>query len=529
MKSENVFLRSDILVEPLFNQWYAWPNLIPPASAAMYTANAHLRIMRSFVSAPQIHRSALKNPAMRGGPFINHEASRSPEIKALLEETTQQQAHMLKLAEAIKQLDEILMNEAKGDSLETIYAKVPDILKGYVELVYDLHNNPSMRLIEGLLYTSKYYDVGSQSLSLSHLTGDDRSFVFSTPRLRDDQHLVLKVPFSYGGLDELFKMKYAPGSYERISDVLGMNSERDDLFSSFFTEEEAAACSRYEGEQVRIRYFGHACILIESKAVSILCDPVISYKNTENVKRFVHTDLPPQIDYVLITHNHQDHVMFETLIQLRHKIRNIIVPKNSGGNLADPSLKLILRHTGFTNVYDLDEMETISLENGHITGLPFFGEHGDLNVRTKMAYLVNLEGKSMIMAADSNNLEPRLYEHIHEIIGDLDILFLGMECDGAPMSWLYGPLLTQALDRKHDQSRRLNGSTYERGIAMVNILKPTQVFIYAMGQEPWLTFLTSIRYTDESRPIIDSGKLVADCQRRGVPAEMLYIQREILL
>ncbi len=36
--------------------------------------------------------------------------------------------------------------------------------------------------------------------------------------------------------------------------------------------------------------------------------------------------------------------------------------------------------------------------------------------------------------------------------------------------------------------------------------------MYAMGQEPWLTFLTSIQYTEQSRPIVDSNKLVVDCR-----------------
>lgn len=31
-------------------------------------------------------------------------------------------------------------------------------------------------------------------------------------------------------------------------------------------------------------------------------------------------------------------------------------------------------------------------------------------------------------------------------------------------------------------------------------------------QEPWLKYLTSIQYTDESHPIVESNKLVASCQ-----------------
>jgi hypothetical protein len=221
--------------------------------------------------------------------------------------------------------------------------------------------------------------------------------------------------------------------------------------------------------------------------------------------------------------------MFETLLQLRHKIKNVIVPKNNGGGLADPSLKLVLRNIGFTNVSELDEMETIEVEGGGITGLPFLGEHADLNIRTKIAHLVNLNGRSILCAADSNNIEPKLYEHIHRLIGNVDVMFLGMECDGGPLSWLYGPLLTKPLARKLDQSRRLNGSDYDRGFDIVNRLSPKQVYVYAMGQEPWLTYLTSIQYTEESRPIVDSNRLVEECRGRTIGSERLFGTKELFL
>jgi hypothetical protein len=50
-----------------------------------------------------------------------------------------------------------------------------------------------------------------------------------------------------------------------------------------------------------------------------------------------------------------------------------------------------------------------------------------------------------------------------------------------------------------------------------------------MGQEPWLTYLTSIQYTCESRPIVESDKLVEACSGRGLVAERLFGQKEILL
>jgi L-ascorbate metabolism protein UlaG (beta-lactamase superfamily) len=529
MSSRNVYFKQNILVEPLFNRWYAWANLIPPASAAMYIANSHLKIMESFVASPQVHIAALKNPAMLGGPFINYDASKVGEIKGMIERTKKEQPHILEFAKAIKTLDDMLQTEANGFSLEALYPEVPDVLKGYVELVYDLHNNPSIRFMDGLLYRSKYYDPGMQSVSLSQCESDDRSFVFSTPRLESEGRLFLDVPFNHEGLDELFRMKFVPQPYEYIKEALNVRNGGGELFSSFFTEEPPKPQTKYDGEQVRIRYFGHACILIETKDVSILCDPVISYKDHLGIDRYIHADLPETIDYVLITHNHQDHIMFETLLQLRHKIKHLVVPKSSSANRVDPSVKLILQTIGFKNAIDIEELESIDIPGGKIVGLPFLGEHADLNVMTKLAYHVSLKGKSMVLAADSNNLEPRLYEHLRELFAEVDMLFLGMECDGAPMSWLYGPLFTTPIIRKDDQSRRLNGSTYEKGIAIVNILQPKHAYVYAMGQEPWLKFLTSIQYTDESRPIVESNKLVNECQSRGIAAERLYVRKEIFL
>jgi L-ascorbate metabolism protein UlaG (beta-lactamase superfamily) len=529
MSNKKLYFKQNILAEPLFNQWYAWPYLIPPASAAMYIANSHVKIMESFVNAPLAHVSALKNPAMRGGPFIDYGPQKATEIKALLDKTVKEQSDMIEFAAGVLKLDQLLATEAQGFSMEAHYQKVPDVLKGYVELVYSLNDNPSIRFLDGLLYKSKLYKTSSQSIALSEINTDWRSFVFSTPRLEHDGWLSLSTPFASEGLDELFKMKSAPQSLDYIKEWLPVEKSMESLFDSFFTEEEPPKPAPFTEDGVRIRYLGHACLLIETKDVSLLIDPVVSYKFQNEIERCTFADLPANIDYALVTHNHQDHVMFETLLQLRHKIRNVIVPRSSGADRVDPSLKLILQTIGFRNVCEIDEMEQVSIPGGFIMGCPFLGEHADLNVRTKLAYYVNLLGRSFVMAADSNNLESQLYKHLHEIVGDIDILFIGMECDGAPMSWLYGPLLTRPVVRKNDQSRRFDGSTYEKGIAIVDILKPKQVYVYAMGQEPWCSFLTSIQYTDESRPIVESNKLVAECTRRGIASERLYLHKELLL
>jgi hypothetical protein len=80
-----------------------------------------------------------------------------------------------------------------------------------------------------------------------------------------------------------------------------------------------------------------------------------------------------------------------------------------------------------------------------------------------------------------------------------------------------------------DQSRRLAGSNYERAMAIVNQLNCKEVYVYAMGQEPWLNYVMSIKYTEKSNPIIQSDRLIESCRARGIVAERLFGEKEILL
>jgi L-ascorbate metabolism protein UlaG (beta-lactamase superfamily) len=529
MKNELLYLRPNIQVEPLFDYWYAWSHLIPPATAARNLTERHFKIMDSYINAPQVHANAVKNPKLLGGPFVDYGGKRVDEIRALRNQTKQMRPHLIELSEAITALDELLRTQAKGFSLQPLYQMVPNILKGYVELVYDLNHNPSFRVIEPLLYRSRYYDRNAQSLMFSVLTGDDRPFVLSTPRLESDSLFHLRVPFDDEVVDELFQLKSIPRPWGEIKEMLKVRGESEQLVYSFLTSEPPPSYLPYQGRGIRWRYFGHACILLETPNMNMLFDPVLSYTYESDVSRYTYQDLPDSIDYVVITHNHQDHVLFETLLQIRHKVKNIVVPASSGGFLQDPSLKLILKNIGCKNVIELDQMESLELKNSSITALPFLGEHSDLNIRCKAAHLVRIGKRSLLFAADSCNIEPRLYEHLHQAIGDVDAIFLGMECDGAPLSWLYGPLLTKKIERAMDESRRLAGSNFDQAIDIVRRFNNKEAYVYAMGQEPWLGHIMSLKYTEQSRPIIESNRLIQECSARGICAERLFGEKEILI
>jgi L-ascorbate metabolism protein UlaG (beta-lactamase superfamily) len=529
MQNDLFYLRSNVMVEPLVDGWYAWAHLIPPGTAARNLTERHLKIMDSYLESPETHAAAVKNPALLGGPFMDFDGERVEDVRRLRDQTLAKRARLVQLSKAIEKLDAMLREKANGFSLEALYSEIPAELQGYVELVYDLNNHPSFRIIEPLLYKSPFYDESMQSLMLSEVSGDDRPFVLSTPRLDKGSSVQLEVPFHSCQIDKLFELKYKPASFSAIREMLALPPEDEQRFRAFLTTETPKPYQKYDGPAARWRYFGHACILLESAGVSVLLDPVLSYTYETDISRYTYEDLPPVIDYVLITHNHQDHILFETLLQLRNRIRHIVVPRNSGGSLQDPSLRLLLQHCGFRNVIEVAEMEQIPVDRGSITALPFLGEHGDLNVQTKAAWHLELNGHKLIFAADSCNISPKMYEHVHELIGDVDVLFVGMECNGAPMSWIYGPLLTSRIERQKDHSRRLAGSDFERARAIVDQFHCTEVYVYAMGQEPWLNYVMSVKYTETSKPIVESNKLLNYCQERGIIAERLYGEKEILL
>ena len=266
MTSNELYLKPNALIEPLVNQWYAWPLLVTPHTYAMILANLHNKIMQSYIQSPVMHANAVKNPKMIGGPFIDLPGNQTAIVKGLMEKTAAEQKDLLALAEAIKSLEATLQNEAKGNSLLPLYDKLPEALKGYVELGYDLNNNPSIRYIERMLYRSKFYKRSSQAIRLSIANQDHRSFALSTPRFPDANNIHYQIPFDSEAIDRLFSMKTTPRPIDYVSDFIPDDAEQRAFFMSLFTETPPARrgsdrATLAEG-QVRVKYFGHAVLLV---------------------------------------------------------------------------------------------------------------------------------------------------------------------------------------------------------------------------------------------------------------------------
>src|SRR5215475_2882707 len=122
MKAQKLYLKPNVLMEPLVDRWYAWAHLIPPATAARNISHRHLRIMDSYISSPESHAAAVKNPAMLGGPFMDYAGDKTDEVAALRDGTKRERADLLVLSQAISDLDNILATKGTGYSLESLYS-----------------------------------------------------------------------------------------------------------------------------------------------------------------------------------------------------------------------------------------------------------------------------------------------------------------------------------------------------------------------------------------------------------------------
>lgn len=533
------YFRGNVIAEPLINQWYAHPFLVSPATAAMLITYSHLPMLQSYVDNPQSHEQALRFTEMVGGPFIGLQSRHQEWVEELLKSIQIDCTQQIALAQAIKQLAVLLKQEAAGKSLEPFYQRIPTALKGYVELSYDLMGQPNFRLLESLLYNSLYYRVSAQSVNLSFCKEDFRPFSLSTPRLKTEGSVTVKLPFAHPFYDHLFTTRFQPTDKLGIMDLYEQIPHRQagdfDQFFELFTEEPprskrvAKKRSTQSDQGVRIQYIGHACLLIETDQITIITDPLISYPFDHCSLRFTYADLPEKIDYLLITHNHQDHVLIEHLLQLRCRIDTVVAPRCGSGSLQDPSLKLFFQRLGFSKVIDVDDLDTISIPNGHITAVPFLGEHGDFNIRTKTTYAIQLNDQRILCIADSVALDEDLYHHVHQFVGDIDTLFLSMECDGAAPTWLYGALLPEPLPRSVALSRKLNASDCAAALKMINTFQCKTVYLYAMGQEPWLNYIMNVQYAENSIPMVEINKLKQVCQQKNIAFKMLINYEDIIL
>jgi len=524
------YLKPDTKLEPVIKGWYTWCHLLAPVPLAMNFAHRYLGILQSFVANPKVHVNASSDPAMFGGPFVSLPMEARGAVADLKRTIEGDCAEILTLARETKAFDLLLQEQATGYSLEPLYDKVPPSLAGRIELVYDPLNHPRIRFIEELLAGSAVSGREHQSIIMTSAREEERDFFLSTPRLRQEGELNISVPFADSRLDLLARMRTEDVDLQQVAVALNLGPEESDLLAGYCSDTPPQRnAPNYSEVGVRIRYLGHACVLLQTADVSVLIDPLISSDGSAEDGRFSLSDLPDVIDYVVITHGHQDHLVPETLLQIRYKVNTVVIPRANAGNVVDPSLKLMLQELGFQSVRTVDPFDEVPLPGGRLVSLPFPGEHCDLDIYSRQGLYISLNGVTAMFMVDSRAVSGQLYSEISRRVGPVDMAFIGMECDGAPLTWLYGPLLLRPPSRRDDESRRMSSSNAEQAFAALRYFDCKTCYVYAMGQEPWLRFLMGLEYAPDSVQLLECEKLAALCSEAGMSLTRLNLSAEFVL
>lgn len=133
---------------------------------------------------------------------------------------------------------------------------------------------------------------------------------------------------------------FIPGyrSDKTLSDLLrwnfgpGPKSQWPQVCPSPFRDHPPA---RVTGEGLRVSYIGHASVLIQTQGLNLLIDPLwseraspVSFAGPKRVNApGVALEALPEIDAILITHNHYDHLDAPTLRWLaRHRPARVLTP-----------------------------------------------------------------------------------------------------------------------------------------------------------------------------------------------------------
>ena len=94
------------------------------------------------------------------------------------------------------------------------------------------------------------------------------------------------------------------------------------------------------GDKDWVVWFGHSSYLLNLSGKKILVDPVfykgspVSFAN----KMFKGTDIykpadMPDIDYLVITHDHWDHLDYETVVELEPRVKKVVTALGVGSHL----------------------------------------------------------------------------------------------------------------------------------------------------------------------------------------------------
>jgi L-ascorbate metabolism protein UlaG (beta-lactamase superfamily) len=185
-------------------------------------------------------------------------------------------------------------------------------------------------------------------------------------------------------------------------------------------------------------WFGHSSYFLQIDGKKILVDPVFSGSASPvkfTTKSFKGSDVYtaddiPVIDYLFITHDHWDHMDYETIIKLKPKIKKIITGLGSGAHL---------EHWGVDKeiIIEKDWNEQVFLDPGFIVNTTssrhFSGRGFKRNGALWMSFVLTTPGMKIFLGGDSGY--DKHFAEIGNKYGPFDLVIL--ECGQYNEYWKY--------------------------------------------------------------------------------------------
>jgi L-ascorbate metabolism protein UlaG (beta-lactamase superfamily) len=188
-----------------------------------------------------------------------------------------------------------------------------------------------------------------------------------------------------------------------------------------------------------LTYFGHSSYLIQISGKTILMDPVFSERTSPaqylGTKNFAGTHVydlrdMPEIDLVVISHDHYDHMDYETLKQLADKSTHFVVPLGVGAHLEYWGINA-------KQITELDWWEaSTALDGIQITATParhFSGRGFKRDLTLWSSYVLQSGDYKLFLGGDSGY--EKHFAQIGEKFGPFDLAIL--ECGQYNAWWPY--------------------------------------------------------------------------------------------
>lgn len=302
--------------------------------------------------------------------------------------------------------------------------------------------------------------------------------------------------------ERLERIKNSPnfsnGKFQNITPAVSLVSEEPkivslykfvfsnikDLIPQYDLPSQKTDLKKFERDEDILVWMGHSSLYMQLSGKRILVDPVLvmgspvsfinkPFKGTNNYR----PEDMPDIDYLIISHDHWDHLDYNTLLKLRNRIGKVICPLGVGEHL---------EYWGFDkdHIIELDWNETVTLDKGIvINSLParHFSGRGFTTDNTLWAsYMLQSSAGNIYISGDTGYDEHFL--DIKKRFGHIDLAII--ENGQYDKGWKDIHLMPDDL------------------VAAAKVLKADRLFTvhnskYALSKHAWYTPLDNISNASE--------------------------------